>query len=198
MTDGKDLYNSVTIKNIDDEDFIFRVNKTPYLLEAGSVRSFPKFIATLGVKHLIDKILNKEDTKTNDKNKRAELASRIVIGERKFDKPEAPTLKETIDELNKPSDLENILAENKKRLQGDGDETLIAPPKVEVDKVESPPVDEPKEEFDGLKKDPMDMTRKEMFEHAKNVMQVDMDDPKVRKTYEKMNKEQLVKEFQLD
>ena len=57
------VFDTVSIQNIDDEDFIFEYDKSkgnyPYIIPAGQVKRFPRFLAEHAVKHLIDKILNK-------------------------------------------------------------------------------------------------------------------------------------------
>jgi hypothetical protein len=111
----------ITVMNIDDEDFEFEYDRSsgnyPYVIPAGEIRRFPRFLAQHAVKHLIDKILNRKGIKTNDIKARSELATQVVIGEETFQqtrsKSNADITKEEIDRLNKPSDLEAVLGKKR-------------------------------------------------------------------------------------
>lgn len=185
MLERSDIYNIVTIKNIDNEDFDFRVNKEPYTIKAGEIRNFPKFMAELAVKHLIDHLLNKEDTRTNNKVKREALASRIVIGENKYERPAEKSLREKVDEMNQPSDLEKILAR-----QEVDEETLIPPPAIEdIEEVEV------EEEFDGLKESPSMPSRGEMMKFASEVMGMNVEHHMVKKKLDKFSDAELYREL---
>ena len=125
------LYNIITMKNIDDEDFIFSVNKEQYLIKAGETRNFPKFMVNISIKHLIDKILLKRDPEGKLQRRldlRDELASQIIIEEVSYEKPQAPTDEEIIQQVNKPTDLERLLQINKDKLKQDN--TMIPPPVI--------------------------------------------------------------------
>jgi hypothetical protein len=113
--ESPDIYNQVTLKNIDDEDFAFRVDNVGYIIKAGETRNFPKFMANLAVKHLVDKILNKKDPEgklTSMAKKRSEVARKIVLGEEAFERPTVPTSEEIVEKMNR-SDLETALTEPK-------------------------------------------------------------------------------------
>ena len=132
----KNLYNQVTIKNIDNEDFVFQVNKIPYLLRAGEVRNFPKFMTVLAVRHLIDKVLNKKDPEGKlvaRADKRAEVAAQIVLGEEQYEQPQMPTDQQLVAEMNKPTDLESAL-------QSKAEPTVPAPVVVPTEEVKTPDV----------------------------------------------------------
>jgi hypothetical protein len=120
MDNQDELYKIVTLKNVDNEDFVFSVDKVPYLFKAGEVRNFPKFMANLAVKHLIDKILEKRDKEgklmTNPKEREA-LASQIVVGEEQYDRPHVPSTQEIVEQINQPSDIDTALARNRDRLK---------------------------------------------------------------------------------
>src|SRR3989339_618899 len=109
MPDDKAIYNIVTLRNIDDEDFIFMVDKVEYVIPKGETRNFPKFMAQLAVKHLTDKILLKEDSDghflQNDV-KRSDISARIVVEEQSYEKPVIPTDQQIVEEMNKPTDLD--------------------------------------------------------------------------------------------
>ena len=113
--------NIITLQNIDDEDFEFEYDKSsgnwPYVIPAGEIRRFPRFLADHALKHLLDKILTKRNIKTNNETERATLASQIVVGEESFQqrpqKTEIEKQKEEIDRLNKPSELDAILGKRR-------------------------------------------------------------------------------------
>lgn len=46
--------------NIDDEKFVFYINKQPREIEAGETKTMPVYVAQIGAKHLVDKILQKK------------------------------------------------------------------------------------------------------------------------------------------
>jgi uncharacterized coiled-coil protein SlyX len=46
--------------NIDDEKFVFYINKQPREIEAGETKVMPVYVAQIGAKHLVDKILQKK------------------------------------------------------------------------------------------------------------------------------------------
>jgi len=99
------LYDTVAIKNIDDEDFIFEYGRSevnhPYVIPAGQIKRFPRFLAEHAVKHLIDKLLNKRKERTNNPVLRQSLAEEIVIAEEVLQQPpvksEADILKERVE-----------------------------------------------------------------------------------------------------
>lgn len=119
MTDPiRSLHDIVTLKNVDDEDFTFEYDRSrgnyPYTIKAGAVARFPRFLADHAIKHLTDKVLTKAKIKTNNEAARADVVAKIFVGEEVFQyKPEegeAEKVRRTVEELNKPSDLENIIA----------------------------------------------------------------------------------------
>lgn len=128
----ENIYNIVTIRNIDNEDFVFRVDRVEYMIPKGGLRNFPKFMARLAVKHLTDKILLKEDPEgkllQNDR-KRSEIAAKIVVEEHSYEKPVVPTDQEIVDTINRPTDLDIALKANKERMKDE--ENLIEPPAPE-------------------------------------------------------------------
>jgi len=173
------LYNIVTIQNIDTDAFEFRHNNVPYLLQAGEVKNFPKFIADLAVKHLIDRILEKQDhTGKSMANQamRAELAQRIVRREERYARPENPSEEELVANLNPKSDLDKVLEK----------QTMVAEP--EVVKTSNAEV------FDGLKKEKIN-TKVGLIEYAKNTLGMNVDDPKTKEAFAKMTFTQLKKEL---
>lgn len=145
-------YNIITLKNIDNEDFTFEYDSStgnpPYMIPAGQIKRFPSFLAEHALKHLIDKILTKQNKKTNNQEARQALASLIVIEEENFQSPAqltpAQQQAKEVESLNKPSDLEGILQRNKDRLKG---EEPTARPAV-TPTTEDVPTEE--EKFEGL------------------------------------------------
>jgi len=140
-------YDVIAIQNIDTEDFTFEYGKSegnyPYTIPAGEVKRFPRFLAEHAVKHLIDKMLNKDDKRTNDMPARQDLANRIVIDEEVFQqgpiKTEADVQREEVERLNKPSDLDDIIGKMRAK----------EPTTVNADQPMEQPV-EPTETFEGL------------------------------------------------
>ena len=135
-----DLYNIVTVKNIDSEDFIFQVDKVSYVIKAGEVRNFPKFMIDIGLKHLIDQILNKKDPegkKVANQGERDALAAQIILNEEKYERPHVPTTQEIVDEINRPSDLERTLRKGGSITPPAG---LVPTPQVDYSGVATQPV----------------------------------------------------------
>ena len=112
MIEDHNLYNQVPFTNIDDEDFIFSIDKVPYLVKRGERRILLKFMVDIALKHLIDKILNKKDPEGKliaKQEERDKLALQIVGEEMRYEQPHLPTTQELIEEVNKPSDLDRAL-----------------------------------------------------------------------------------------
>lgn len=146
MEDQGEMYKIVTLKNVDNEDFVFQVDKVPYLLRPGEVRNFPKFMAGLAVKHLVDKILEKQDREgklMSNPTKRADLAAQIVIGEEEYEAPVVPTAEEIVERINQPSDMDIALERNKKRLKGN--EPIIPTPPITPNQTSDIPLPTPTE-----------------------------------------------------
>lgn len=208
----RDLYNIVAIKNIDDEDFIFSVDKERYVIPTGEIRRFPKFMARLAIKHLIDKVLQKEDPQgasLGNQAKRDEVGSKIFVVEEKFEEPKAPTAHDIVLEVNKPSDLERLLDKNKTRLKKDELLIPVPKPKIEDDKVTVTVDDEEEETFEGLKTEETKSeelpSREEMLEYAQNTLginlrnyiEIDGQRRQIGKMYREMPLEDLYKELQM-
>ena len=218
MEDQTD-YNIVTLKNVDDEDFIFAVSKVQYIIPAGQTRNFPKFMATLGMKHLIDKILQKEDPEgktLRNQKERDRVGASIFITESTFEQPKVPTTAEIVEEINRPSDMERVLLRNKKALKEQ--ETPVAV--TAKDKIiPSPPIDVGEsgvtagtpiveEEFDGSEIDnasepdeePVETeipTRAKMMDYAKNTMKMNVEHPMMKKRLAKLSDSELYDELQM-
>ena len=197
-------YDVVALQNIDDEDFVFEYDRSrgnyPYMIPAGQIKRFPRFLAEHALKHLIDKILTKRKEKTSNGNLRQALASEIVINEEVFQKPvvenEADKMRKEIDRMNQPSELESIL---KKQRAADNQEPLPNPPpdavKVEEEKfaglgptidTTEKPVEEVKEEVKALP------TRREIYGYATGKLGMTLDE-KTKKEWDKMKVEELLK-----
>ena len=198
-------YDTVAIKNIDDEDFVFEYDRSrgnyPYVIPEGQIKRFPRFLAEHAVKHLIDKILNKRKERTNNEPLRQALAGEIVIAEEVLQqqpvKSEADRLKETVDNLNQPSELEQVLKKNR------GKEEIAPPSPVE----DTPPV--PEEKFEGLGPtvDTTDVdvppppaevkavpTRNEIYAYATSKMGITIGEDE-KKKFDKMKIEDLLREL---
>lgn len=202
MSDEKSIYNIIVVKNIDTEDFIFAVDKEEYFIGSGTQRRLPKFMAHLAVKHLIDKILqrqNPDGTTLSNIAKRQELAARIIVAEETLDRPAIPTNRQVVEQMNKVSDLEAGLAARSKK------------PEVETTSNEDVVLDD---SFDGLKEAPAAKIskkvvsvkkpksklppREEMISYAKNVLKLEVEDPKTKVAFEKMSDQELFDELQME
>lgn len=118
-------YETVTFKNIDNEDFTFYFNKTKepngFTVKAGEERQLVSFIAETGAKHLVDIVLQKKGVKdTNrDTELRRSLFAEILPDIQKV-RPEIKKLspeeelKAVKEELERQSKLINSFAEQKK------------------------------------------------------------------------------------
>ena len=192
-----DIYNIVTLKNIDDEEFVFSVDKQKYIIPAGETRKFPKFMAQLAIKHLVDKILQKEDpegkTLTNEA-KRDEIVSKILIAEQGYEQPKVPTDADIVADMNKPSDIDRLLKKNKASLKER--ETSV----TEVKK-------EKEDKFDGLEESEGIPNREEMISYAKVTMKMNLDTiidkgenkgSTIQQVYDKMTDAELYKELGME
>ena len=203
-----DTQNIVTLQNIDDEDFMFEYNRSegnpPYLIKAGEVARYPKFLAKHALKHLIDKIMNKNEEITGNQARRDELASQILIGEEVLSQVREPTetekLQSQVQELNQPSNLDKILS--KKKAEKDH--------KVEKKRRKDEGEPEVEEKFEGLpdapelpevpkavvnpKTVPFKPTRKELFNYAEKEMNMVLSEKTVKK-FNKMKVDDLITEL---
>lgn len=220
------LYNQVTAKNIDDEDFYFKVNRETYSIGAGETRRFPKFMARPLLKHLVDKILIKRDPEgklLRNQQIRDELGAQIILGEETYEKPVIPTDKELVEKMNRP-ELDRILERNKSRVAGNEEPTLISSPKAKLEKVKKTlkedeitraakksvvptkaPTkeveEEPEEDFDGLKTEEGDFelpSRDKMLSYAKNTLKMDLEETETKKRIDSLTDEQLYDELGLN
>lgn len=215
--DDQDRYTIVTIQNIDTEDFHFAYNKRPYMVAAGEVRRFPKFLAEHCMKHLIDHILNKKDIKTSNVEERSKLATQIYVGEERLDAPpvknEDEIIAEQVADLNKPSDLENILSKKREEINPIGEITegitsTSGTPSVSFNattasteefvglKDTPPPSEKPVEESRGeVKAEPNKApTKEDIRAYVVNDMKLTFD-KNMEKEFEEKTVEQLVKTF---
>lgn len=213
MPENQTNYNIVTLKNIDDEDFIFSVNKVQYVIPAGKSRRFPKFMATLAYKHLVDKLLLKEDpegTLLGNQGKRDEVGTKILISEETYEQPEVPTDGQIVEEMNKPSDIDRLLEKNKRVLKKEEPPVATTDKDIIIEKPEAPATAE--EKFDGLEVDPTiegesatgvtDATselpsREEMMDYAENTLMLNVAHHMTKKRLAKLSDEELYAELQM-
>lgn len=194
-------YDIVTIKNIDTEDFEFSYNRSApgsrtYTIKAGETANYPRFLADHAVSHLIDQVLTAKKIRTNDKMMRIKYAQKIVISEQIIIPEAQPTegerLSKQVDELNMGSELENILAKNRK--PGNPKDNVILPEDTTLD-------DEPPKKTKEVVKDdevipvknntPM---REKLLHYATEVMGMNMDE-KTTKAFNSMTDKQLSREL---
>jgi len=204
----------VTLQNIDDEDFMFEYNASegnaPYVIAAGEVARFPRFLAEHALKHLIDKVLNKQEESTGNQTLRLELANQIVVGEEAVHQVAEPTegerLRNKIDELNKPTTLETILAKRKeeksyKKKVPAADEADVnvdekfeglEPVEPEPTKTEEPAPEPKPIKTKDVKPKP---TRAEIYKYAEAEMNMVID-PDTKKNFDKLKVDDLIEELQ--
>jgi len=184
-------HDVVTLQNPDDEDFIFEFDRSrgnyPYTIKAGAVARFPRFLADHALKHLIDKLLNKQHIKTNNEAARANLRDKIFVGEEVFQQgpqeSEAERLKQEVEALNAPSDLDRVLSRAKTNAPG----------------AELPPVEEKGEAAPVAPVVKAKPTRNELFAYAQQAGLVldepDKDGKTLRETFTKMSVDDMMKEL---
>ena len=123
MEPRRSLHDIVTIRNVDIDDFTFEYGRAegnyPYVIKAGAIARFPRFLAKHAMKHMINQILNRKGIRTDNESARAELQNMIFVEEEVFqqapEEAEGDRMKKQIEELNKPSDLEAVLARHKEK-----------------------------------------------------------------------------------
>jgi len=200
-------WNIVAVHNIDDEDFVFeydaRSGNPPYVIPAGEVKRFPKFLAKHAIKHLVDKIMIKNNQRISNQEARRDLMEQIIVGEESFqpepEKSEAEKTKEVVDRVNAPSEVDRILDKIK-----EGEKRAEKALK-EKKPTKSGATPEDVETFAGLKKakrtsdkpekeSPRPVpTRQEIYKYAEDVLKMTIDD-KTRKKLDKMKVSELLKE----
>ena len=114
--------STVTLTNPTKEDFLWTYNGRPYKLPAGATRMFQGYVADLGVKHFVDKLILDDEEENpgaekmaNDPVRRAKYAERIVISEEKsYEDEDNVGVEVEVDEGVDPKDLkeEDITEEN--------------------------------------------------------------------------------------
>ena len=221
--DDPTLYNQITVKNIDNEDFNFVVNREPYMIGAGEIRVFPKFMVRPMLKHLIDKILIKRDPEgklLRNQQLRDDLAAEIVLKEEAYEKPKRPTDRDIVADMNRQPELDRLLAKNKTELK-EKEVDLVPQPKIEtkdlvaptpkqIEKEKKVVVKESKsvvkpspvktEKFDQIEEEAERSmpTKEQMLNYAKNTLKLNVSDSKTKKAWDSMKDEDLYKELGLD
>lgn len=223
--EDKTLYNQITVKNIDNEDFVFKVNREQYLIRAGETRIFMKFMVRPLLKHLVDRILIKRDPEgklLRNQKLRDELAAKIVLHEQEYERPRALSDSEMVDQLNSQPELDRLLSKHKERLTEDPTNLIPAPDPEDVPVVTPPgmsakqmlvpsiepeaqtKVDEPEEKFDQVEEEKAAKenrpipSREQMLSYAKNTLKLDPSEPKTKKVWDQMTDAKLYKELGLD
>jgi len=219
-------HDIITIKNILPVDFSFSYAKSEggrtYTILAGATMMFPRFLAAHAVKHMIDAVLTNDKVKTNNELARIEAAEKIIVHEETYSQPTTPSetdrLNQRVEELNKPTDLENILAKRNKKpaeaaaaVGAQPDMQLPDQPKPQLESVTPPvaPIRKDKK-FAGLKagaklKEAVDeqiqatkeaakkpLTKDILRNFAIHTLKLNIDgDPKMTKAFENLSVEKL-------
>lgn len=213
------IHDIVTIKNISGKDFTFQYDAStgnpPYVIHAGEIKRFPRFLAAHAVKHLIDQIMNDNDERTSNLVRRQELAEQIIVDEETFhDEPvvtEADRLNKQIEELNRPSDLDGILEKRRVKKEVAAAQKPIGT-QPNMDQPAKPKVKQ-EEEFAGLNKDqpkepekpkpvikevkPKEALpdRAQLMKYATDVLKMEID-AKTQKALDSLSVPELIKELQ--
>jgi len=208
--DDQSLYNQITVRNIDNEDFVFRVNREHYMIRAGETKVFMKLMVRPLLKHLIDRILIKRDPDgklLRNAHLRDELAAQIVLKEETYERPHVISDRELVDQLNNQPELDRVLEKNKARIRSEDPAPVIPPPQIEMPKVDTKKLEKPEilvdeELFDQIEEEKNQpqivLTRPQMLKYAKDVLKLDIDESKTKKAWDKMSDETLFKELGLD
>lgn len=220
MEPSRSQHDIITLRNIDDQDFTFEYDRSrgnyPYVMKAGEISRYPRFLAEHALKKLIDKILDKQKVKLNNEPARAELRERIFVEEEVFQhtpqNSESEKLRKEVENLNKPSDLESILTRNAAKEKA-AKPTLVTPtnPVKDEDEVET-------EKFAGLEdervakkagmagetvdtteevpvKNSVKPTRQQLLSYGENKLGLTLD-KKTMARIDKLTDDQLIEEFQ--
>jgi len=187
-------YDIVTIQNIDSEDFSFEYNRSagtrPYNIKAGEVARYPRFLADHAVGKLIDQILTHKKIRTNDRAMRFKYAAKIVISEEIIVPEEmlseGEILNKKVEELNKGSELENILS---RKREGSPKDNFILP--EEKEEAVDPVIKKMEEKI--LEHQPT-TERQKLLTYAEDVMGLTMDE-KLIKSFSKLSDVQLSTEL---
>lgn len=142
-----DTFDIITIKNPSTDPFeVVYDNKSYGFLMPGQFKRFPRFLAKLAVKHLIDHCLNKEGLQTNNQAGRDRWSAEIVMEEEITALPTSTPqekLQADVDRMNQGSDLDRIM---KKRAEAPATPQVFTPQApiipAPVDPVPSRPVAE--------------------------------------------------------
>lgn len=145
--------------NIDDKKFVFFINKQPRELEAGEEKIMPVYVAQIGAKHLVDRILqekhNVKDT-LRDTDLRRSLFAQILpeMAEERDIKPlnEEDFKKKVQEELDRQSTLiDGLSGQSSKKdatIQKLEEEIEALKKEVAKKKLGRPPQNQTKEEFE--------------------------------------------------
>lgn len=128
----QNLSDIITLRNPLSEPFeVIYDNKSYGVIAPGQVRRFPRYLARLALKHMIDLCITREyqgNHATNDMVEREKWGKQIVLDEEVMFQPqvksESEKLQEEVERLNKGNDLDLILARH--NAQGDGGNTPVA------------------------------------------------------------------------
>lgn len=196
----------ISIHNIDTEDFVFSYDASagnpPYVIPAGEVRRFPRYLANHAIKHLIDKLITKNnDGAIRNIDLRREYMEQIVVQEETYErapvKSEAEAERDLIEEINKPSELDMLLEKRKKKavkeeIKEEPEEKAPEEEKFEGLEKKEPKPPKPKEE--PIKEEVQSVpTRAEIYKYAEETLNMVLDS-KTQKKFDKMNVSELLLE----
>lgn len=226
VSEPAENFNMVLIRNPLTEDFVFGYDNRKdqpeyneegnYLIRAGETRPFPKMIAKVAVKHLVDKILLRKDRDgklLNNKKERDAVTAIVVVREEAYSRPVVPTTRQIVEQMG--SDLDRALHKNKARLAEEENSEPVkknSKTKKEVyatEEVDNATPDEfPDLETTKIGADKELPTRDQMYDFAKNTLKMDLDaviklkgknkGKTTRAIFDDMSTSELYKELQIE
>lgn len=207
-------YNILRIKNVDTADFLIEYNKSDpinafvAILKPGEVRSLPRFIADHIVGKIIDQVLNRMGIATTNEGERGKLMSQIIVEEEVVQYPAVKTPEQIAldkaEELNreqtKASELDKYLNKHKPTVPVVPVQEVVAPvqepgmlPEISLDEEPAQPVVPVQTDVPATNA-PI-VTRPQLYDYARNVLKMNLDDAKTMGTYENMSVPELMKEL---
>ncbi len=197
----------ITLKNVDVERFeVIYDSKSYGVVDPGHIRKFPRFLAEHAVKHLVDQIMNRADLRLDNITKRQEYAQQIIVGEEAYALPSAVTeterLQAEVERMNKGSDLDAILSKRRAGEETVNSDTMpveqaalvepvstLSQPEVPVSIPEPVqiPTEQPAATVVSEPSTEGEPSREQLYDHARNVMKIDVEDQKTKEAFDAMD-----------
>jgi hypothetical protein len=200
-----DISDIIYIRNTDSAPFEVVYDSVSYgVIEPGQVKLLPRFIADNAVKHLIDQIINRMGDRTDNQVLRDRFIAEIVVKEELITHiSERERNKLEVEEINRNSDLAGYLNRAKESAAAAPVKNDGILPELDLTKEEPAPAVLPAAEAQPIPPvavgesggvvpttpvaPPTDDVRAQIYNHAKNVMKMNLDDPKTMAALEAMD-----------